>query len=77
MYQKFPDVKLLLLTRKVLSCLEFMQRVLTPLLWLYILIFLNPQRPLYEQVIVAVTIAQFSPALLVHLYNDNDSGYFC
>jgi len=35
-----------------------MQCVLTPLLWLCILIFLNPHWPLYEQVVVAVSIAE-------------------
>jgi hypothetical protein len=37
-----------------------MQRLLTPLLWLCILSLLNPQRPLYEQVAVAVIISEFS-----------------
>ena len=81
MYQKFPDVQLsLFLTRKVLSWLEFTQRVLPPLLWLCLLSFLNPQRPLYEQVAVAVNTAEFSFQNVGTSLNDpksNDSGYFC
>jgi hypothetical protein len=62
MYKKFLDVKLLLfLTRNVLSWLEFMQYILTPLLRLCILIFLNPHRALYEIPAVAVSIAEFFP----------------